>query len=96
VHIAHTDAHTPAMSDMNVPICLSSFSTLPSLPVLSSVVMARVAMERFCDLWQVECERVIRLLRSAWYPFKAVCLLDARVAIKWKCNERSGGRNLEG
>ena len=88
MHIAHTDAHTPAMSDMNVPICLISFSTLPSLPVLSSVVMARVAMERFCDLWQVECERVIRLLRSAWYPFKAVFKFDARAAMERFCDLR--------
>mmetsp|Transcript_6058 Transcript_6058/g.24080 ORF Transcript_6058/g.24080 Transcript_6058/m.24080 type:complete len:212 (-) Transcript_6058:1627-2262(-) len=35
------------MSLMKLVICLSSLSTLDSLPVLSSVVMASVAMERF-------------------------------------------------
>lgn len=39
-----------AMSLMKPLICLSSLSTLPSFPVLSSVVMASVAIERF---WSV-------------------------------------------
>ena len=43
-------ARAPAMSDMKDPICLSSLSTLLSLPVLSSVVMASVAMLRFWSL----------------------------------------------
>lgn len=41
-----TTLNSSASSDMKPPICLSSRSTDDSLPVLSRVVMARVAMER--------------------------------------------------
>lgn len=49
VRIASTivTLNSSVMSDMNVLICFISRSTLDSLPVLSKVVMANVAMERF-------------------------------------------------
>jgi len=48
-----TILNSSAMSVMNEPICLSRRSTLLSLPVLSSVVMASVAMLRFWSLMRL-------------------------------------------
>mmetsp|Transcript_39177 Transcript_39177/g.99261 ORF Transcript_39177/g.99261 Transcript_39177/m.99261 type:complete len:222 (+) Transcript_39177:1379-2044(+) len=45
-----TILNSSAISDMKLLICLSRRSTEPSLPVLSSVVMAKVAMLRFWSL----------------------------------------------
>mmetsp|Transcript_8329 Transcript_8329/g.22214 ORF Transcript_8329/g.22214 Transcript_8329/m.22214 type:complete len:222 (-) Transcript_8329:889-1554(-) len=68
-----------AMSDMKVPICLSSFSTLPSLPVLRRVVMASVAMERF---WSAMSVSMSMLQVDAMTGWLMATLLSVRTAAK--------------
>ena len=65
--------NSSVMSPMNVEICFINRSTLPSLPVFRSVVMAKVAMERF--------ELEMRVSISGLQDWTAVGL---KVATLWR------------
>mmetsp|Transcript_25184 Transcript_25184/g.54741 ORF Transcript_25184/g.54741 Transcript_25184/m.54741 type:complete len:225 (+) Transcript_25184:1555-2229(+) len=76
-----------AMSDMKLPICLSNLSTLDSLPVLSKVVMAKVAMDLFWSAMRLSMS-MLQLVTASGCVMAT--LLRVRTAAK-----RSTGFELE-
>ncbi|KAH6607257.1 hypothetical protein Trco_003570 [Trichoderma cornu-damae] len=83
--------NSSVMSDMKPEICFISLSTLASLPVLSRVVMAKVAMDRF-ELEMRSSMSALHTLTAAglkeakpWRIRRAANLVTARGEVRNSC-----------
>ena len=61
-----TILNSSEISDMKVEICFMSLSTEDSFPVLSNVVMANVAMERFTSVIRFSRSKLHAVTAAGW------------------------------